>query len=195
MCITKMNCQTLHGETLQLFETDFFGDMVGCDIKQTCGKNDVCLRLRIFQTWAPAFKDTMKMYELIYWYSRYFFFRTESIKHLHIYVHHLDSLHLFSPPYQRPTNPFQQKLCSLRCFLPEINPPLPWKNVAPFVLRFSWFVSVAMYLKVLGARSEEEAEAYRKEKGIIAQVVRGRQAPKPFQTFQEILGSRILMNF
>ena len=43
--------------------------------------------------------------------------------------------------------------------------------------------------KVLGARSEEEAEEYRKEKGIIAQVVRGRKAPKPFQTFQEILGS------
>ena len=55
--------------------------------------------------------------------------------------------------------------------------------------------SLAMYLKVLGARSEEEADAYRKEKGIIAQVVRGRQAPKPFQTFQEILGSKILMNF
>ena len=45
---------------------------------------------------------------------------------IYIYYIHLDFLHLFSPPIQRPTtNPFQQKLCSLCCFLPEINPPLP----------------------------------------------------------------------
>lgn len=38
---------------------------------------------------------------------------------------------------------------------------------------------------VVGKRSLEEAEEYRKSKGIMVQAVRGRAAPKPFQTFQE----------
>jgi hypothetical protein len=42
--------------------------------------------------------------------------------------------------------------------------------------------------QVVGKRSLEEAEEYRKSMGIMVQAVRGRAAPKPFQPFQEKLG-------
>ncbi|CAK9093792.1 unnamed protein product [Durusdinium trenchii] len=50
--------------------------------------------------------------------------------------------------------------------------------------RFCWGNLEAAH-PVLGQRSQEEAEEYRKANGIVVQVVRGRPAPKPFQTFQE----------
>ena len=107
------------GGTLQFFETDFFGDMVGCDIKQTCGKK-WCLSNESFQTWAPGFKDKMKMHELnLLIFTLVFFLRTRSILRFSasIFTNHTNVL------LPIPSN---KKVFTLS-FSPWKNAPLPLK--------------------------------------------------------------------
>mmetsp|Transcript_11396 Transcript_11396/g.21539 ORF Transcript_11396/g.21539 Transcript_11396/m.21539 type:complete len:697 (-) Transcript_11396:8-2098(-) len=70
--------------------------------------------------------------------------------------------------------------------LPQLHKDFYLKHPDPALRceEFCWGNLEAAH-PVLGSRSHEEAEDYRRSKGIVVTSLRGRKAPKPFQTFQE----------
>ncbi|CAJ1353012.1 unnamed protein product [Effrenium voratum] len=70
--------------------------------------------------------------------------------------------------------------------LPELHKDFYLKHPDPSLQceQFCWGNLEAAH-PVIGKRSAQEADEYRRAHGIIVQTVRGRPAPKPFQTFQE----------